>query len=186
MINNYIQFISNIVKGLQSLEKRIKVFEYLKNCISNNGFMFLQETNSTVFDEKRWQDELKGKLFFPHGHSDSYGVAIGFLGNMNFNVLNKIQDKDRRILILDVQVGDATFLLINLYNAICEQLNVLTTLCNFLSKITDFHCKNIIFDGDFNVFFDTNYEAQGGNPTLKKKSITKLIHIKLSLEHCDI
>ena len=31
MINNYIQFISNNVKGLQSLEKRIKVFEYLKN-----------------------------------------------------------------------------------------------------------------------------------------------------------
>ena len=33
------------------------------------------------------------------------------------NVLNKIQDNDRRILILDVQVDDATFLLINLYNA---------------------------------------------------------------------
>ena len=55
MINNYIQFISNNVKGLQSLEKRIKVFEYLKNCISNNGFLFLQETHSIVFDEK---DEL--------------------------------------------------------------------------------------------------------------------------------
>ena len=64
MINNYVQFISNNVKGLQSLEKRIKVFEYLENCISNNGFMFLQETHSTVYDEKRWQDDLKGKLFF--------------------------------------------------------------------------------------------------------------------------
>ena len=134
--------------------------------------MFHQETHSTVFDEKRWQDELKGKLFFSHGHSNFCGVAIGFLGNMNFNVLNKIQDKDRRILILDVQVDDATFLLINLYNANkeCEQLNVLTTLCNFLSNISDLHCKNIIIGGDFNVFFDTNYEAQGGNPTLKKVS----------------
>ena len=55
MINNYIQFISNNVEGLQSREKRIKVFEYLKNCISNNGFMFLQETPSIVFVEK---DEL--------------------------------------------------------------------------------------------------------------------------------
>ena len=55
MISNYIQFISNNVKGLQSLEKRIKVFEYLKNCISNNGILFLQETHSIVFDEK---DEL--------------------------------------------------------------------------------------------------------------------------------
>ena len=47
MINNYLQFISNNVKGLQSLEKRVKVFEYLKNCISNNGFMFLQEISLT-------------------------------------------------------------------------------------------------------------------------------------------
>ena len=93
------------------------------------------------------------------------GVAIGFLRNMNFNVLNKIQDNDGRILVLDVQVDDTTFLLINLYNANkeCEQLNVLTTLCNFLSNITDLRCKNIIFDGAFNVFFDTYYELQGGN-----------------------
>ena len=165
MISNYIQFISNNVKGLQSLEKRIKVFEYLKNCISNSWFMFLRETHSTVFDEKRWQDELKGNFFFLHGHSKSCGVAIGFLGNMNFNVLNKIQDNDGRILVLDVQVDGTTFLLINLYNANkeCEQLNVLTTLCNFLSNITDLHCKNTIFDGDFNVFFDTHYELQGSN-----------------------
>ena len=164
MINNYIQFISNNLERLQSLEKRIKVFEYLKNCISNNAFMFLQEMHSTAYDEKRWQGDLKGKIFFSHGLRNSRGVAIGFLGNMNFNVLNKIQYKDS---IFD----DAAFLLISLYNANkeCEQLNVLTTLCNFLSNITGLHCKNIIFGGDFNVFFDTNYEAQGGNPTLKKR-----------------
>ena len=59
LINNYIQF-----QGLPSLEKRKKVFEYLKNCISNNGFMFLQKTHSIVYDEKRWQDDFEGKLFF--------------------------------------------------------------------------------------------------------------------------
>ena len=72
---------------------------------------------------------------------------------------------------MDVQVDDAVLLLINLYNANkkCEQLNVLTTLRDLLSNTTDLHCRNIIFGGDFNVFFDTNYEAQGGNPALKKK-----------------
>ena len=86
--------------------------------------------------------------------------------------MKKIQDNDGRNLILDIQVDDTAFLLINAYNANkeCEQLNVLTTLCNFLSNISDLHCKNIIIGGDFNVFFDTNYEAQGGNPTLKKVS----------------
>ena len=90
---------------------------------------------------------------------------------MNFNnVLDKIQDNDGGILILDVQVDAAAFLLINLYNTNteCEQLNVLTTVCYFLSNITDLHRKNIIFGGEFNVFFDTSNKAQGGNQTLKK------------------
>ena len=68
---------------------------------------------------------------------------------MNVNVLNEIQDNDGGILILDVQVDDTAFFLITLYNANkeCEQLNVLKTLCNFLSNNTDLHCKNIIFRG---------------------------------------
>ena len=110
--------------------KKNKGLSILKNWISNNGFIFLQETHFTIYDEKKWQDELKGKLFFPHGHSNSCGVTIGFLGNMNFNVLNKIQDNDWRILILDIQVDGAAFLLIILYNANKErkQLSLLTTL----------------------------------------------------------
>ena len=110
--------------------KKNKGLSILKNWISNNGFIFLQETHFTIYDEKKWQDELKGKLFSPHGHSNSCGVTIGFLGNMNFNVLNKIQDNDWRILILDIQVDGAAFLLIILYNANkeCKQLSLLTTL----------------------------------------------------------
>ena len=55
---------------------------------------------------------------------------------------------------MDGQVDDAAFLLTDLYNANneCEQLNVLTTLCNFLSNITYLHCKNIIFGRSLNVF----------------------------------
>ena len=44
----------------------------------------------------------------------------------------------------------------------------------------------MIFSRDFNLFFDTNYEAQCGNSTLKKISVAKLIHIKESQELCDI
>ena len=64
MINNYIQFISNTVKELQSLEIRIAVFEYLKNCISDNGFMFLQETHATVHDKKDGKMSLKEDVLF--------------------------------------------------------------------------------------------------------------------------
>ena len=60
---------------------------------------------------------LKENFFSSHGYSKSCRVVIGFLGNINFNVLNKVQDNNGRIWIFDVQVDDATFLLINLYKA---------------------------------------------------------------------
>ena len=48
-------------------QKRIKLFEYLKSYIATNGFVFLQETHSTFRDEKKWEDEFRGKFFFSHG-----------------------------------------------------------------------------------------------------------------------
>ena len=38
--------------------------------------------------------------------------------------------------------------------------------------------QQIIMAGDFNLFFDSKLNAQGGNLTIKKKSIAKLIELK--------
>ena len=59
-----LQFISNNVKGLQNSLNSIKIFEYLKNNLGSNGFLFLQETHSSLADEKKWADELKEPIFF--------------------------------------------------------------------------------------------------------------------------
>ena len=39
---------------------------------------------------------------------------------------------------------------------------------------------------DFNLIFDSKLEAQGENPTLKKKSLAKLIESKETYDLCDI
>ena len=52
MNRNNLNFVCNNVKGLQGKDERIKIFKYLKNCISSNGFVFLQETHSSLKDEK--------------------------------------------------------------------------------------------------------------------------------------
>ena len=63
MNSNY-NFISNNVQGIKTSEKLLKLFEYLKNNINNNGFVFLQETHSSLKDEQKWKDDFKGALFF--------------------------------------------------------------------------------------------------------------------------
>ena len=55
-----------------------------------------------------------------------------------------------------------------------------------LNSIPNIVNKNVILGGDFNFFFNTSLETKDGNPILKKKSLTKLIEIKKTLDLCDI
>ena len=62
--------LTNSICFIHSFEKRIKSFEYLKNPIDSSWFIFLQETHSTIHDEKKWYNEFKGKFLFSHSQSN--------------------------------------------------------------------------------------------------------------------
>ena len=179
-MNNIYNFLSFNVNGLNSSKKRIKMFEYFREKISkNNGIIFLQETHSCENTYNDWRNDFKGDLFFSHGTTNSCGVMIGYLGNNNFHV-NKIKsDSQGRILIIDTDIDNQNFVLINLYNANVES-EQLKTLCELDQLLSDFCLdsnKKVVFAGDFNLFFNADLEASGGNPILKKKSISKLLQL---------
>ena len=46
--------------------------------------------------------------------------------------------------------------------------------------------KQLIIAEDFNLFFDSKLDAQGGNPTIKKKPLAKLIELKENYDSCNI
>ena len=85
--------ISNNVNGLLSSKKRVKMFEYFKGQIANNGIIFLQETHSSEDTFNEWRDGFKEEIFFSHGTTSSCGVKIGYLGNKKFSVNNVCKDK---------------------------------------------------------------------------------------------
>ena len=188
MANNNITFVSNNVKGLQNNEKRIKLFEYLKNSIIPNGLIFIQETHSCNNNEKKWADEFGGQLYFSHGKSNSCGVAIGYIGTKKFELVSQKTDKNGRLLIIEANIDNTAFLLINLYNPNKEkeQISILSELDNMLETYNNLSNNKIILGGDFNFFFDTCFEAVGGNPTLKKNSVTKFLELKEKYYLCDI
>ena len=163
MMNNS-SFISSSVKELQAISKRIKIFEYLKNYVTSNGFIFLQETHSSVKDEKLWNDEFEGQLFFSHGKTNSCGVAIGFVGTKALNILNITRDNLGRILVIEVKIDDSVFVLINIYNANTEseQLHTLNDLVNILETIEDIQNKSVVLGGDFNVILNPSLDSEGG------------------------
>ena len=173
--------------GLGNKSKRERVFTYLKDKLKH-GFVFLQETHSVEKLEKEWKYQWGGDIYFSHGKSNSTGCAIAFSKNFSFKVVNQSKDDDGRILILEVSIDDKKYLLINLYNANTEldQLSVLELLISKLDGI-DFDPSCIpIFGGDFNLIFDTTMDASGGNPSLKKRSIAKLMKILQNLDVTDI
>ena len=54
-----------------------------------------------------------------------------------------------------------------------------------MKDFEDFHDKKVIFAGDFNLIFDKNLESAGGNPLLKKHSLSEIIKLNENLNLCD-
>ena len=153
------------------------------------SLFFLQKTHSSIEDEKQWNDNVKGKIFYSHGTTNSCGVAIiAFLGSKSLEVVETKNNDQSRILMVDIQICDKELLLVNLYNANTEkeQLDTLIKLSEMLNSIPHTVNKIEILGGDFNLFFNTSFETQGGNPILKKKSLTELTEIKESLDLRDL
>ena len=99
-----------------------------------------------------------------------------------------MHDNDGRVLILDATINGSDYLLINFYNANTEreQLTTIKNLNNLLKDFEDFNDKKVIFASDFNLIFDRNLESAGGNPLLKKHSLSEIIKINENLNLCDI
>ena len=168
--------------------KRIKIFEYLKNYVTSNGFIFLQKTHSSVKNEKVWSDEFKGQLFFFHCKTNSCGVAIGFVGTKALNILNIKRNNLGHILVIEVKIDNFVFVLINIYNANTEpeQLHTLNNRINILETFEHIQNRSVVLDGDYNVILNPSLDSESGKPVIKKKTIVKLIQITENLDLCDI
>ena len=71
---------------------------------------------------ERWLCRRK-KNYFSHRLTKSCGVMIGYRVNSNFNANKTSKDNNSRLLIVDAEVGNDAFILINLYNSKVEQLH---------------------------------------------------------------
>ena len=109
-------FLSNIIRGLHSSKKHVKMFEYFKGQIVNNGIIFLQEMHSSEVTFNDWQDNFKGEVLFLHGTTSSCSVMIGYLGNKKFSVNKICKDNNDRVVIIETEI----FILLNLYNSNSE------------------------------------------------------------------
>ena len=144
-------------------------------------YYFYKKLTLVVKLNKKGKSALKVVFFFSYRKTNLCGVE-------NVTVKKQETEKESRILILNVSVNGSEYILINLYNANTkkEQTNVFSNMF-VLSQKFDINKKNeMIMAGDFNLFFDSKLDVRGGNSTIKKNSLSKLIELKESYELCDI
>ena len=67
-----------------------------------------------------------------------------------------------------------------------KKVEVLNTLLTILKSIDINENTNLLLAGEFNVFFTTNLECCGGNPSFKQKSVAKPIETIETFNLCDI
>ena len=68
------------------------------------------------------------KKYFSHRLTKSCGVMIGYRVNSNFNANKTSKDNNSRVLIVDAEIGNDAFILINLCNSKVEQLHFFPSL----------------------------------------------------------
>ena len=110
------------------------------------------------------------------------------MGNLNFLVNRPVGNKNGRILILDVNIDEIRYVLVHIYNANTEveQVQVLSELSELMKNINFLEENRIVLVGDLNVFSDSKLETKGGKPSLKQKSVAKLLELKEEYDLCDI
>ena len=66
------------------------------------------------------------------------------------------------------------------------QVQALSEICDIIDRMELERDMTIVWGGDFNLFFDSFLDADGGNPQLKMNSLTKLLSIMSERDLCDL
>ena len=99
------------------------------------------------------------------------GVLIAFSEGLEFNTTKEFTDQNGLYIVLQVDNQGNPYVLINYYapNLETQQVSALDELTTVLSNLELKENINLISGGDFNLILNLNLDADGGNPTRKKK-----------------
>lgn len=164
------------VNGINDKNKRNTIFTHLQN--SKSEIIFMQDLKARSKKESdKWFKKWQGQVYVTDSN-DVTSTAILFAKNTDFQVNKSAKDPDGRYVLLNVEKGEDTLTLCNIYApAGFAKYKERTNFFNNLKKtIEEFKTENskIILGGDFNCVIDKNLDRS--NPLSKEDLSTK--HLK--------
>ena len=143
----------------------------------------LQEAHCTEKSSEVWVAEWGYTALFSSLASNKVGVAILFNNNFSFNILRQLCDKKGRYIIVDLEVGELTLTLCDIYGPKTDDPDFCT---NVSEQMLSFKYDEIIIGGDFNLVLDVLKDKTGGKPTTHWNSLKELKYIQDNLDLTDI
>ena len=160
------------------------------NFIKKNNFdvCYIQESYSSIECEKIWRDEWGGHMVFSHGSAHSKGTLILFKPNFDINIHSEVCDEDGRYIILNVDIQDINYCLINIYspNKENEKKILWNIMMENLKSLRINVNNNIIAGGDWNSIFNPNLDKSGVKTVCSNKVSPELAHLIDEYDLIDI
>ena len=110
-------------------------------------------------------------IIFSHGASDSRGVLIAFREGLDIEIITCKCDKNGCYIIFYAHIQDNPILLVNYHasNDESTQVQTLSETCDLIDRLELEQDMTIVWGGDFNLFFDSFLDVNGGEATIKNE-----------------
>lgn len=158
---------------MRNADKRHEIFNYLK--VHKTHLTLLQETHSCEDDERVWSNEWGNKIIYAHGNTSSRGVAV--LIDKQAAAEVKIEairiDPQGRFLILDVNINNIKFVLVNVYGPNEDDPQFYTKVFGMVDAREN---ASMIIAGDFNTSLDPSLDLFNNQGTNHTRNCTVLLY----------
>jgi exonuclease III len=150
-----LKILSVNTRGLNSKEKRDKFYKWISDI--RIDVIFIQETHYVEKNIFQYDCSWKGKSI--HCFSDSTfskGVSILFRKELNVHIMNIHKTNDGRKLLINLNIEDTAYTLINIYAPNIEscRLDFFKGLKRFILNNSN-NLSDIILGGDFNCHIES-------------------------------
>ena len=142
----------------------VKIFQWLKK--KQFPIYMLQEAHCTKNSFRLWSAEWGYTALFNGVASNRAGVATLFNNNFSSKILKQFCDKEGRYIIIDLEVGELTLTICNIYSLNKDYPSFFEAI---FKEILSFRCDEIIFGSDFNLVW-TFQKTKRGEHRLRIRS----------------
>lgn len=156
-MTKYPKVVTFNVNGIRDSKKRRLIFNHLHHIKAD--IVMLQETHSSVKDEKIWKAEWGGQMLLNHGTTAARGVAILIKKKFPIKILRTAKDNDGRVLAVAVLISGFEYVLSSIY---APNDDVPEFFVEAFRLVESLNIDLRIITGDFNTVLDLECDLSGG------------------------